>query len=77
MFKEHERIILTQDIPQEGLKTGDVGTIVHIYPQGVAFEVEFVSLTGDTAAMATVPVAHLRAVTSQDMTHARLMEAHA
>ena len=54
MLKEFEQIVLTADIPDEGVKAGDVGTIVHIYPQGVAYEVEFFSPAGNTVAVATV-----------------------
>jgi hypothetical protein len=32
MLKEHDRVVLTADVPAERLKAGDVGTIVHIYP---------------------------------------------
>ena len=34
MFKEHERIVLISDILEEGLVAGDIGTIVHIHPEG-------------------------------------------
>lgn len=33
MLKEHERAVLTVDLPDYPLKAGDVGVIVHIYPQ--------------------------------------------
>ena len=75
MLLEHERIVLTADIPEEGLKAGDVGTIVHIYPQHVAYEVEFFSLDGNTVAVATVEREQARAVTKQDVTHARSVKA--
>ena len=71
MIKEHDRIVLTDDIPGEGLKAGDVGTVVHVYAQGEVFEVEFLTLDGKTAAIATVPSSQVRAVSSQDITHAR------
>ena len=71
MIKEHDRIVLTNDIPGEGLKAGDVGTVVHVYAQGEAFEVEFLTLDGKTAAIATIPSSQVRAVSSQDITHAR------
>ena len=71
MLLEHERIVLTADIPAEGLKAGDVGTIVHIYPQHVAYEVEFFSLDGNTVAVATVEREQARPVTRLDITHAR------
>ncbi len=54
MLQEFEQITLTADIPDEGLKAGDVGTIVHIHPQGAAYEVEFFSPAGNTIAVATV-----------------------
>jgi len=39
-------VVLKFDIPEYGLKTGDVGTIVHVYDQAEAYEIEFVSLNG-------------------------------
>jgi hypothetical protein len=44
MMKEHDRLVLTGDLPEEGLKAGDVGTVVHVHRGGEAFEVEFVAL---------------------------------
>ena len=55
MLEEHDRIILTEDLASGRLKGGDVGTIVHIHRGGEAFEVEFLALDGNTAAVATVP----------------------
>ncbi len=54
MFKEHERIVLISDILEEGLVAGDVGTIVHVHPRREAFVVEFMTLDGNTATIATV-----------------------
>lgn len=74
MFKEHDRVILTSDLPKEGLRSGDVGTIVHVHRQGEAFEVEFLALDGHTIAIATVMASELRPVTARDITHARPTE---
>ncbi len=74
MIKEHGRIVLTSDLPQEGLKAGDVGTVVHVYANGEAFEIEFLTLDGKTAAVATVTASQLRPVTERDLTHARPLE---
>lgn len=71
MFKEHDTVVLTGDILNEQLKSGDVGTIIHIYNQGAAFEVEFLTLAGDTVAIATVFPSQVRPVSGQDITHAR------
>lgn len=74
MFREHDRIVLTKDVPEEGLKAGDVGTIVHVHRGGEAFEVEFLTLEGGTAAVATVSSSAVRPVTHRDITHARQIE---
>ena len=72
---EHERIVLTTDFPDYGLQTGDVGTIVHIYKEGQAYEVEFVALTGKTVAVVTVRSDQTRTVQEGEITHARTMAA--
>lgn len=71
MIKEHDRVVLLKDITEEGLKAGDVGTVVHIYRYGEAFEVEFMTLNGRTVTIVTVPASHVRAVSSNDITHVR------
>jgi hypothetical protein len=71
MLKEHDRIVLTAGVPGEGLEPGDVGTVVHVYADGKAYEVEFVALDGQTRSVATLEANQVRAVTSRDMTHAR------
>lgn len=74
MIKEHDRVILTSDLPKEGLKAGDVGTVIHVHPAGGALEVEFLTLHGETAAIATLSASQARPVTQRDMTHARLIK---
>ena len=71
MIKEHDVVVLTEDIPNEGLKAGDVGTAVHVHGNGTAYEVEFVTLTGVTVAVATVLQSQLRPVCRQDLAHVR------
>ena len=71
MIQEHDCIVLTEDIPSERLKAGDVGTVVHIHRDGAAYEVEFVTLTGRTVALATVLPSQLRPVSGRDLTHVR------
>ena len=50
MIKEHDRVVLTESVPAYGLEPGDVGTVVHVYADGKAYEVEFVALDGHTRA---------------------------
>jgi len=71
MIKEHDRIVLKAAIPAEGLEAGDVGTVVHIYRDGLAYEVEFTTLEGDTAAVVTVEISQVRPVNKREITHAR------
>jgi hypothetical protein len=75
MIKEHDRIVLTRDIPTESLRAGDVGTVVHIYADGKAYEVEFVSLDGQTLAVTTVEASQVRPTSAREITHAREMSA--
>jgi len=74
MIKEHDRIVLTKAIPAERLEAGDVGTVVHVYRDGLAYEVEFTTLGGETAAVVTVEAAQLRAVHKREITHARELQ---
>ncbi len=74
MLEEHDQIVLTGDLATAGLRAGDVGTIVHVYRGGEAFEVEFLALDGNTAAIATAPATKVRPVTATDLTHARVLE---
>lgn len=70
-MKEHERVVLTTAVPAEGLEAGDVGTVVHIYRDRQAYEVEFMTLDGHTAAVVTLEVSQVRPVGRHEITHAR------
>ena len=74
-IKEHDCGVLTADLPDEGLKAGDVGTVVHIHRGGAAYEVEFTTLDGRTLTVATVQSNQLRPVSSRDVTHVRELQA--
>lgn len=71
MIKELDQIVLTSDLPNEGLKAGDVGTIVDIHRRGEAFEVEFMTLAGETVAVTTVLASQVRPIGKREITHAR------
>lgn len=71
MFQEHERAVLTIDLPEHRLVAGDVGTVVHVYPDGAAYEVEFFTLDGQTLAVVTLEAAQIRRDTGRDILHAR------
>mgnify|MGYP001573378783 FL=1 len=75
MITEHERVVLTAPVPKERLEIGDVGTVVHVYQDGKAFEVELTALDGHTAAVATVEASQVRPVSSREITHSRELAA--
>ena len=52
--------MLTEDVPEEGLIAGDVGTVVHIHSNGEGYKVEFMALTGQTIAVASLLAQQVR-----------------
>ena len=68
--REHDIVVLTAARPDAGLKPGDVGTVVHRYDDATA-EVEFTTAAGDTIAVVTLPIVHLRAPTATDVAAVR------
>ena len=76
MINEHDCVVLTTNLPEEKLEAGDVGTVVHIHKGGAAYEVEFMTLTGETVAIVTLEVLQVRAFNRRDLWHTREL-AHA
>ena len=75
MIKEHDRVVLKKEVPAQGLKAGDVGTVIHVHKKDKAFEVEFVALDGETLAIATLDASDIRPVQRKEITHARALRA--
>ena len=75
MIKEHDRVVLKTNVPGQRLKAGDVGTVIHVYKKGEAFEVEFLTLHGETVAITTMDASQVRPVQKREITHARLLRA--
>ncbi|HEX7119815.1 MAG TPA: DUF4926 domain-containing protein [Longimicrobiales bacterium] len=71
MIKELDSVVLTRDVPEYGLKAGDVGAVVHRYGEGEGFEVEFVSASGETVAVLTLTEADLRPMRGGEILHVR------
>lgn len=74
MIQMFERIVLTQDIADTILKAGDVGTVVEVYDNGAAYEVEFFALDGSTIAVETILAEFTRAVSGNQILHTRELE---
>ena len=69
-------VVLTADVPDEGLMAGDVGTIVerHVVPgMEAGYSVEFFDMTGDTVAVVTLPQRLLRPPTRADRPAVRVL----
>jgi Domain of unknown function (DUF4926) len=71
MIKELDTVVLTRDMPQEKLRKGDLGAVVLVHGDGRAYEVEFVTLGGETVAVMTLPADAVRAVTAREIAHVR------
>ena len=53
------------------IAAGDIGAIVHVYSDGQAYEVEFVSLKGETLALLTLTADAIRPVARREIASAR------
>jgi hypothetical protein len=71
MVREHDQVVLTVPLPELGLEVGDVGVVVHVHGQGDAYEVEFLTLDGETVAVATLPGDQVRSVRKGEVPQAR------
>ena len=75
MIRELEMIVLKHDIPEYGLRGGDIGVVVHSYsPHGsekAGYEVEFVTAEGKTIALLTLRTPDIRAMNSSEILHVR------
>jgi hypothetical protein len=75
MIKEHELVALTKQFPEHRLEVDDIGTVVHCYEGGRAFEVEFMLGGGETIVVLTLESEEVRALRSRDVLHARRLAA--
>ena len=71
MFKEHSQFVIDRRIPELGLVPGDVGVVAHVHPQGVAYEVEFISFDGNTIGVQTMEACDLHAASGNAVPHER------
>ncbi len=74
MIREHDRVVLSSALHEEGLEPGDIGAVVQVCPERKAYEVEFVTLTGKTAAVVTVSAEQIRPVGSGEIPHTGLAQ---
>ena len=70
MIQELDSVVLTIDLPDHGLKQGDVGTVVLVHG-GVGYEVEFMTLDGETVAVVSLSAKQVRPIGRREIAHAR------
>ena len=71
MIQELERVVLVGDLPEHGLRDGDVGTVVLVHAGGAGYEVEFMTLDGETVAVVSLGPDRIRRVGRGEIAHAR------
>ncbi len=70
MIKELDTVILTEDLSEHGLKRGDIGTVVLLHDHR-GYEVEFMTLDGETIAVVSLTPQQVRAVGRREIAQAR------
>jgi len=69
-YRVLDTIVLDRDLPQHGLRKGDLGSVVEVYePDGL--EVEFVTASGRSAALLTLNGRDVRPVSDDDLVSVR------
>jgi hypothetical protein len=71
MIRELELVVLLHDVDEFGLQRGDIGTVVHAYTNGPAYEVEFVTADGDTVAVLALTEDEIRPRQGKELLHIR------
>jgi hypothetical protein len=69
-FHTLDVVVLTTDLPAQGLKRGDLGAVVDVYSPD-AIDVEFVTASGRTQALITVRASDIREVGDNDLVAVR------
>ncbi len=73
MIRELEEVALTVDIQEYHLKTGDIGVVVDITPNGKQVTLEFFTLDGATFAVVPVAIESIRRMGNHEIANARVI----
>lgn len=71
MIRELDSVVLSADLPEHGLERGDIGTVVLVHRGDVGYEVEFVTLDGETVAVVSLAASQVRPIGEKEIGHAR------
>ena len=66
IFRELDTVVLERDIPESGLRKGDIGAIVHIHGD-LRLDVEFVRASGQMLALLQLAATDVRPVRDEDV----------
>ena len=73
MITELDRVVLTNDLAEYNLKAGDIGTVVLVHQEGLGYEVEFMTLTGQTITIISLFSSQIRAIGNREIAQARVL----
>ena len=65
-FRELDTVVLIRDLPDGSLRAGDLGAVVQILDEDKV-EVEFITASGRTEVLRTLPSTDLRPVRDDDL----------
>lgn len=71
-YKELDTVVLNRDLPEHGLRRGDLGAVVQVYSLD-GLEVEFVTASGRTQALVTLDIGDVRQVSDEDLLSVRTL----
>lgn len=74
MTRELDAVVLTVDLPTHSLRAGDIGTVVLVHQGGAGYEVEFLTMEGETVAVVSLHATQVRPVGRREIAHARSVE---
>jgi hypothetical protein len=71
MIKQLDPVVLTKPLPEHRWHAGDVGWVAMVHDGGTGYEIEFVTLAGETVSVVTVTGEDVRPVQAKEIAHAR------
>lgn len=74
MIRELDRVVLTTSLRKHRLKRGDIGTVVMKHGSH-GYEVEFMTLDGNTVAVVSVAPRQVRPIAANELPHVRDFDA--
>ena len=73
MIQELDTVVLDVDLPEYHLEKGDIGTVVLIHQNQKGYEVEFITLEGETLVVISLFPSQIRTVQKREIPHVRLV----